>query len=95
MRIKDVRTHVLEAALDAPFSWSLGWARTRSALLVEIEAADGTVGWGESYGPARPNAAVIEAMKPLLIGADALANEAIWERLYGAFRDHGQKGLPV
>jgi D-galactarolactone cycloisomerase len=95
MRIKDVRAHVLEAALDAPFSWSLGWARTRSALLVEIEAADGTVGWGESYGPARPNAAVIEAMKPLLIGADALASEAIWERLYGAFRDHGQKGLPV
>ena len=95
MRIKNVRTHVLEAALDGPFSWSLGWARTRTALLVEIEAADGTVGWGESYGPARPNAAVVEAMKPLLIGADALASEAIWERLYAAFRDHGQKGLPV
>ena len=95
MKIKDVRTHVLEAELSQPFSWSLGWARARSALLVEIEAADGTVGWGESYGPARPNAAVVEAMKPLLIGADALASEAIWQRLYAAFRDHGQKGLPV
>jgi D-galactarolactone cycloisomerase len=95
MRIKDVRTHVLEAELSEPFSWSLGWARTRTALLVEIETADGTIGWGESYGPARPNAAVVEAMKPLLIGADALASEAIWERLYAAFRDHGQKGLPV
>jgi D-galactarolactone cycloisomerase len=95
MKIKDVRVHVLEAALGQPFSWSLGWTRTRSALLVEIEAADGTVGWGESYGPARPNAAVVDAMKPLLLGADALATEAIWERLYAAFRDHGQKGLPV
>jgi D-galactarolactone cycloisomerase len=95
MKIKDVRTHVLEAELREPFSWSLGWTGTRSALLVEIEAADGTIGWGESYGPARPNAAVVEAMKPLLIGADALATEAIWQRLYAAFRDHGQKGLPV
>jgi hypothetical protein len=95
MRIKDVRAHVLEAALGEPFSWSLGWARRRTALLVEIEAADGTVGWGESYGPARPNAAVVEAMTPLLIGADALASEAIRERLYAAFRDHGQKRLPV
>jgi D-galactarolactone cycloisomerase len=95
MKIKDVRTHVLEAELSQPFSWSLGWTRTRSALLVEIEAADGTVGWGESYGPARPNAAVVKAMKPLLIGADALASEALWERLYAAFRDHGQKGLAV
>jgi D-galactarolactone cycloisomerase len=95
MRIKDVRIHVLEAALREPFSWSLGWTGTRSALLVEIEAADRTVGWGESYGPARPNAAVVEAMKPLLIGADALATEALWEKLYAAFRDHGQKGLPV
>jgi len=95
MRIKDVRAHVLEAELDQPFSWSLGWARTRTALLVEIETTDGLTGWGESYGPARPNAAVVEAMKPLLIGADALAGEALWEQLYAAFRDHGQKGLPV
>jgi D-galactarolactone cycloisomerase len=67
----------------------------RAALLVEIETDEGTIGWGESYGPARPNAAVVEAMKPLLIGADALATEALWEQLYAAFRDHGQKGLAV
>jgi L-alanine-DL-glutamate epimerase-like enolase superfamily enzyme len=54
MKIKDVRTHVLEAALSEPFSWSLGWTGTRSALLVEVDAADGTVGWGESYGPPLP-----------------------------------------
>jgi hypothetical protein len=38
MKIKDVRMHVLEAALSQPFSWSLGWTGTRSALLVEVEA---------------------------------------------------------
>jgi D-galactarolactone cycloisomerase len=41
MKIKDVRMHVLEAALSQPFSWSLGWTGTSSALLVEVEAADG------------------------------------------------------
>ena len=30
MKIKDVRVHVLEAELREPFSWSLGWARTRT-----------------------------------------------------------------
>jgi L-alanine-DL-glutamate epimerase-like enolase superfamily enzyme len=54
MKIKEIRTHVLEAELSQPFSWSFGSTGTRSALLIEIEGADGTVGWGESYGPARP-----------------------------------------
>lgn len=95
MKITGVRVHVLEAELGQAFSWSLAWTRTRAAAVIEIETEDGLVGWGEAYGPARPNAAVIEAMTPLLLGADALASEAIWERLYAAFRDHGQKGLPV
>lgn len=95
MRIKDVRVHVLEAELAEPFSWSLFWTRSRAATLVEIESDDGLIGWGEAYGPARPNAAVIEAMRPSLLGADPLASEAIWQRLYALFRDHGQKGLPV
>lgn len=95
MKIKDVRIHVLEAELEQPFSWSLFWTRSRAATLVEIESDDGLTGWGEAYGPARPNAAVIEAMKPLLLGADPLASEALWARLYALFRDHGQKGLPV
>jgi D-galactarolactone cycloisomerase len=95
MKIRDVHVHVLEAELSAPFSWSLGWARQRTALLVEIETEEGLIGWGEAYGPARPNASVIDAMTPLLLGADALASDALWERLYAAFRDHGQKGLPV
>jgi D-galactarolactone cycloisomerase len=95
MKIRRVRSHVLEAELSQPFGWSLAWTRSRTALLVEIETDDGLLGWGECYGPAGPNAAVIEAMTPLLIGADALATEAIWEGLYAAFRDHGQKGLVV
>jgi D-galactarolactone cycloisomerase len=95
VRIKDVKAHVLEAKLRQPFGWSLAWTDKRTAMIVEIVTDEGLVGWGESYGPAGPNAAVVHAMRPLLVGKDPLATEAIWETLYAAFRDHGQKGLAV
>ncbi len=95
MKIRDVITHVLEAPLSRPFSWSFSGTDRRTALIVEIVDEDGTVGFGECYGPARPNAAVVAAMRPLLLGRDPMATEALWERLYDQFRDHGQRGLVV
>jgi D-galactarolactone cycloisomerase len=65
-------------------------------MLVEVVAEDGTTGWGESYGLARANAAVVEHYYgPRLVGADPLATEAIWQDLYALLRDHGRKGLAV
>ncbi|MCL4766391.1 MAG: mandelate racemase/muconate lactonizing enzyme family protein [Hyphomicrobiaceae bacterium] len=95
MRIADVRTHVLEARLAMPFSWSFDRTEVRGACIVEIVCEDGTVGWGECFGPPRLNAAVVHAFRPLLLGADALATERIWQTLYSQFRDQGQKGLVV
>ena len=95
MRIADVRTHVLEAPLREPFHWSFNGTSVRQACIVEIVAEDGTVGWGECFGPAALNAAIVRAYGARLVGRDALASEAIWEDLYGAYRDQGQKGLAV
>lgn len=95
MRIVDVRTHVLEAELSEPFGWSFDSTNKRGACLVEIEVEGGLIGWGECFGPARLNAAVIEAFRKHLIGADATATDAIWLTLYNRFRDQGQKGLVV
>ena len=53
MRIADVKTHVLEAKLSEPFAWSFNSTDVRGACLVEIVCEDGTVGWGECFGPAR------------------------------------------
>lgn len=94
-RIVDVRTHVLEAGLDQPFAWSFDSASKRSSCLVEIETEDGTIGWGECFGPARLNAAVVGAFRMHLIGADSMATDLIWQTLYNKFRDQGQKGLVV
>jgi D-galactarolactone cycloisomerase len=89
MRIAAVRTHVLEAKLSQPFAWSFSATDTRASCLVEIVAEDGTTGWGECYGPAQLNAAVVRTMAADLIGKDALASELHWQHLYNRFRDQG------
>jgi D-galactarolactone cycloisomerase len=94
-KIADVKTYVLEAPLSEPFHWSFNRATHRAGCLVEIVADDGTSGWGECFGPARLNAAVIDAFKPFLLGMDARATDRIWQQLYNTFRDQGQKGLVV
>jgi D-galactarolactone cycloisomerase len=92
MQIIDVRAHVLEAPLSQPFSYSRAWYATRTSLIVEITTDEGLVGWGECYGPARINAAVVDSMKPLLVGQDPFRTEWLWHEIYARFRDHGQKG---
>ena len=95
MRIADVRAHVLETKLSEPFAWSFNSTAARSTCLVEIICEDGTIGWGECFGPAGLNAAVVAAFRPHLIGADPLASDRLWLHLYNHFRDQGQRGLTV
>jgi D-galactarolactone cycloisomerase len=92
MQIIDVRAHILEAPLSEAFSYSRAWYSTRTSLIVEILTDAGLVGWGECYGPARINAAVVDSMKPLLVGQDPFRTEWLWHEIYARFRDHGQKG---
>jgi D-galactarolactone cycloisomerase len=95
MKIADIRTHLLEHKLEVAFeSASMRFDR-RMHILVEVICDDGTVGWGECLGPARPNAAVVEAYKPWLIGQNPLETEKIWATCYNALRDQGQRGLTV
>jgi D-galactarolactone cycloisomerase len=95
VKIRDVKVYVLEAALAEPFAYSQAWYERRGACLVEIIGEDGTSGWGEAFGPARLTAPIVEFYRPLLVDADALATEAIWQDLYNRLRDHGQKGLAI
>src|SRR5215475_7024135 len=95
MKITQVRTHVLSAALSQPFAYSRAWYDTRTAMLVEIETDAGLTGWGECYGPARMTAAVVESVASWLIGADPLRTEYLWQQIYARLRDHGQKGVVI
>ncbi len=95
MRIAAVNVHVLEAPLSEPFAWSFNRTATRGSCIVEIVSESGESGWGECFGPARLNAAIVEAFRPLLVGQDASATELLWQTLYNQFRDQGQKGLVI
>ncbi len=95
MKIVEVRTHVLEAPLSQPFAYARAWYATRTASIVEIVTDEGLTGWGECYGPARLTAAAVESFRPLLIGADPLRNDWLWQEIYARFRDHGQKGVVI
>jgi D-galactarolactone cycloisomerase len=95
MKIRTVRTHVLEASLSQPFAYSRAWYDTRTAMVVEIETDDGLIGWGECYGPARMTAAVVNSVAPWLIGEDPLRTDFLWQMIYARLRDHGQKGVVI
>ncbi|WP_043530353.1 mandelate racemase/muconate lactonizing enzyme family protein [Litchfieldella xinjiangensis] len=95
MKVEAVHTHILDHALDTTFeSASMHFAR-RQHCLVEIVCDDGTIGWGECLGPAKLNAAVVQAYATALIGQDPLQTEKIWLELYNRLRDQGQRGLTV
>ncbi len=95
MKIRDIKTYILDAALAEPFAYSQAWYERRGACLVEIIGEDGNSGWGEAFGPARLTAPIVDYYKSLLIGEDALATERHWQAMYNRLRDHGQKGLAI
>ena len=95
MKITNVRTHVLKAALSQPFAYSRAWYDTRMAMVVEIETDNGLTGWGESYGPAWITSAAVNAIAPWLVGEDPTRTDYLWQEIYARLRDHGQKGIVI
>jgi galactonate dehydratase len=62
------------------------------SVIVKATAADGTIGWGETYGVAAPEAtvAIIERLlAPFVIGRDARDVATIWQDLYDLQRVRG------
>jgi len=65
---------------------------TDMSVIVKATAVDGTVGWGETYGVAAPEAtvAIIERLlAPFVVGREARDAAAIWQDLYDLQRVRG------
>lgn len=95
MKIREITAYPLRCKLCTPFSYSQKWLTHRTTLLVKITTDEGICGWGEVFchDSSAAMAALIEhTYRPLLIGADALAAEVIWDKLYNWTKDYGQKG---
>ena len=92
MKITELRIFRLEAPLSKPFAYSRGWIDKRQSVLIQIETDAGVSGWGEAFGPGKMSAGALDLIRPMIIGADPFETEKIWHDVYGAYRDHGQKG---
>ncbi len=62
------------------------------SIVVRVTAADGSVGWGETYGICAPRATceiVNDLLAPVLIGEEITDIGATWDLLYGLMRVRG------
>jgi L-alanine-DL-glutamate epimerase-like enolase superfamily enzyme len=82
--IADIRIHPISVPLERPFWMSLEPYTTAAEIVVEIETDDGLIGIGEIHG--RPQSAIVRVLEqgfgPVLIGADPLDHERIWNELF-------------
>lgn len=84
-------------------SFQYGWAghyrtlysKNLETTLVRIETDAGVIGWGEAQSPVAPeitSTIINTLLGPILIDEDALAPEALWQRMYSAMRVRGHTG---
>lgn len=93
--IQDVSAIGVESPLDEPFGYAQEWVETRTATLVRIEAADGTVGWGEAWGPVAGTREIIEdVLAPHVVG-EPPEPERLYDHLYDVGRRTYQTIVPL
>lgn len=97
MKVSNISCHILQSKVDKPFTSARGWLySSRSSCVVEIKTDEGVTGWGECYGPAAVNKALIETQyAPRVIGRDPFDVEVIWEDLYNRIKDYGAQGFSI
>jgi D-galactarolactone cycloisomerase len=97
MKVTAVTCHLLQSKVERPFTSARGWLyTTRSSCIVEVATDEGVTGWGECYGPAAVNKALIETQyAPRVIGRDPFDVEVVWEDLYNRIKDYGALGFSL
>lgn len=82
MRVESVDAVPLRRSLDEKFANAQKWIDSREYCLVRVTADDGTVGWGECWGPIAGNREIIEReVEPWLTGRNPENVERIHDEL--------------
>lgn len=105
LRIESLTLREISLTLKEPFQISSGTQSERRILLVELESADGLVGWGEctagelpNYGPETIDTAwlaIREWVAPRVLGQDFAGPEKIHPALEINFRGHNMAKAAV
>jgi D-galactarolactone cycloisomerase len=97
MKVTGITCHLLQSKVERPFTSARGWLyTTRSSCVVEVATDVGITGWGECYGPAAVNKALIETQyAPRVLGRDPFDVEVVWEDLYNRIKDYGAQGFSI
>ena len=94
MKIASINVFPLKTDLENPIGFSQWYYETKNNLVIKITAEDGTIGWGECYGPSLAIAQSIETyFKPLLIGRNALETESLWQLMWKSYLDFNRLGI--
>lgn len=96
MEIESVEAIPLRRDLDERFANAQKWIDSREYCLVRLTADDGTVGWGECWGPIAGNRELIEEyVAPRLRGRDPRDVERIHDDLVFELRSSFHSYVPA
>lgn len=79
----------------ARWRWMGPFAQLPGAILVEIKTEQGLTGHGLGCGGAAGATIIEQHLRDLLIGANALNVELLWEQMYSSTLFYGRKGVAI
>lgn len=94
MKISDIQCFPLRTPIERAIGFSQWYYTAKNNCLLKITCEDGTVGWGECYGPNMAiTTAVEQHFKPILLGRNPLQNEVLWNLMWRAYHDFNRHGI--
>ena len=94
MKISKIECFPLRTSLERAIGFSQWYYTAKNNFLLKITCDDGTVGWGECYGPNMAIATAVEQhFKPILIGRNPMQNEVLWNLMWRAYHDFNRHGV--
>src|SRR5262245_15850453 len=79
----------------ARYRWFGPFSQLTGATLVEIKTAEGLIGYGMGGGGAAACYVIENHLRDLLIGADAINVELLWDQMFASTSFYGRKGLAI
>lgn len=79
----------------ARFRWFGPFSQLAGAILVQIRTDQGITGYGMGGGGSAAVHIIENHLKDLLMGANALNIDLLWQQMYSSSTFYGRRGLPV